>query len=234
VRRIDRRGQGWLGWAVGGLAMVPVAFLVLRSLVVPGLSARVPQLPLTAGDSEVAYPVGAARWLRDSPYEGRVLNSFTPGEFLLWTLYPKFRIAMDGRYEEVYTQEEFRAVREFFTFEAALRPGDDPVRKERSQREAKETLRFAQRSGADFVLVRSQWRVRRALEASPLWRTAYDDGTFAVLVHRRLGHAGPPALPAVAPPRVSIRDFIGPAETARFGVYPASSEEIVRRQSSMP
>ena len=74
----------------------------------------------------------------------------------------------------------------------------------------------------------------RVLEASPLWRTAYDDQTFAVLVHHRLGHAEPPVLPRGAPPRVSIRDFTGPAETARFGVYPASSDEIARRQISMP
>jgi hypothetical protein len=94
------------------LAASAALYLGLVAQTRPLLSALVPQRYSPGG--AIAYPAGAVAWLRNSPFEGRLLNPFTQGEFLLWTLYPKFRVALDGRYEEVYTQQQFRETRRFF------------------------------------------------------------------------------------------------------------------------
>jgi hypothetical protein len=51
------------------------------------------------------YPVNALEWLRNSGGSGRLLVDFNHGSFALWRLYPRFLISMDGRYEEVYTDQ---------------------------------------------------------------------------------------------------------------------------------
>jgi hypothetical protein len=50
------------------------------------------------------YPVGACEWLGRHG-GGRLLVDFSNGSFALWRLYPKYQISLDGRYEELYTDE---------------------------------------------------------------------------------------------------------------------------------
>jgi hypothetical protein len=52
-----------------------------------------------------AYPVQAVEWLRNSGATGKLLVDFNNGSFALWRLYPRFLISMDGRYEEVYSNQ---------------------------------------------------------------------------------------------------------------------------------
>ena len=52
-----------------------------------------------------AYPIGAVEWLRNSGLSGNLLVNFNEGSFAMWRLYPKFKISVDGRYEEAYPQE---------------------------------------------------------------------------------------------------------------------------------
>lgn len=55
------------------------------------------------------YPVGAVEWLRDNEFSGRLLVDFNLGSYALWRLYPRFKISIDGRYEEAYPEETVRA-----------------------------------------------------------------------------------------------------------------------------
>ncbi len=54
------------------------------------------------------YPTAAIEWLRKSGSTGKLLVDFNNGSFALWRLYPKFLVSIDGRYEEVYTDETFQ------------------------------------------------------------------------------------------------------------------------------
>jgi hypothetical protein len=152
------------------------------------------------------YPVGAVRYLREAPYAGRLLNPFTPGEFLYWSLYPRYRVAIDGRYEEVYTREQFLWVSLFYSER-------DPVR----------ILQLAETSTADVVLLRSGAPAHAALSASPDWRVLYDDGFWALSGRRALVERHPPFRfepgPRRRPP--GIGDFFTASDRARFASYPA-------------
>ncbi|MGD2067429.1 MAG: hypothetical protein PVI57_01990 [Gemmatimonadota bacterium] len=57
------------------------------------------------GLSYEAFPVGAVEWLERRGPGGRVLTHFNHGSFALWRLYPRYRVALDGRYEETYPDE---------------------------------------------------------------------------------------------------------------------------------
>ncbi len=208
-----RRAAATGGWTerVLGVA-VPLAACVAAPLLLatvlparPVLRTFVPDELSRGVDDRFRYPVGAVRYLRGSPYEGRLLNPFTQGEFLYWALYPRFRVAMDGRYEEVYEQEQFRWVQRFYGLA-------DPAR----------SVALAEASGADFVVFRSGSPGRVALAATPEWSTLYDDGVYTVLGHRRATErhlrfraGGPRPLE-----RPTIATFFTAADRARFADYP--------------
>lgn len=50
------------------------------------------------------YPVNAISWLKDRGNGGNLLIDFNNGSFAIWNLYPRYRVSLDGRYEEVYPQ----------------------------------------------------------------------------------------------------------------------------------
>jgi hypothetical protein len=53
------------------------------------------------------YPVETVRWMRQHKLAGNVLVPFNQGSYVLMKGYPDFRVSIDGRYEEVYSQETF-------------------------------------------------------------------------------------------------------------------------------
>lgn len=62
------------------------------------------------------YPYQATEWLWQRGQGGRLLVDFNNGSFALWRLYPRYRVSVDGRYEELYPDETLRTV------ESALNP----------------------------------------------------------------------------------------------------------------
>ena len=56
------------------------------------------------------YPVSACEWLRTNTAGGKVLIDFNNGSYVLWRLFPKFLVSLDGRYEEVYPESTVRSV----------------------------------------------------------------------------------------------------------------------------
>jgi hypothetical protein len=53
------------------------------------------------------YPVETVQWMRQHNLSGNVLVPFNQGSYVLMKGYPELRVSIDGRYEEVYTQETF-------------------------------------------------------------------------------------------------------------------------------
>jgi hypothetical protein len=131
-----------------------------------------------------AYPVAAVEWLRETAPGGRVLVDFNLGSYAGWRLYPRFRVSLDGRYEEVYPEETARTVADAF----------DPASP--TQRASFDAV------SPDYVLLgaRSPAFAGRA-RLAPGWHVAYRDARFAVLSREPPPSgrpAGPPA--RVRPP----------------------------------
>jgi len=193
---------------------VPIAACLAAALLLTQVLPKRPILGSFVPDEhsrvEARYrvPVGAVRYLREAPYGGRLLNPFTPGEFLAWTLYPKYRVAIDGRYEEVYTREQFLWVSLFY-----------------AERDPRRIRQLADSSGADVVLLRSRTPGLAALSASPDWSVLYDDGFWALAGRRRVVERHPPFRFETEPHRQppSIASFFTPADRERFASYPHSA-----------
>ncbi len=194
--------------------MLPVVatFVAVSALPMAGkpwLATVVPDETAAGARWDWRYPVGAVHFLQASPYRGAILNRFNDGEFLLWNLYPRFRVAIDGRYEEVYSQPLAREIEDFF--------------KEMGIRSSEAAVAFANRSGADFILFRARTATLQAVERDPEWVRIYGDGLYVILARgSRLPHAPHPRRQAVASrPRVlTLASFIGGPEPHRFAQYP--------------
>jgi hypothetical protein len=204
-RALMRRAALAAGVAVPLAACVAAAALLWKALPArPVLRSFVPD-ERSRVLARYRYPVGAVRYLRAAPYGGRLLNPFTPGQFLYWNLYPKYRVAIDGRYEEVYTREQFLWVMLFY-----------------SERDPLRIAKHAESSSADVVLLHSGTPAHGALSASPDWRVLYDDGFWALvgrreLVDRHPAHRFEPA-PRQQPP--TIASFFTADDRKRFAAYP--------------
>ena len=158
---------GW-GWLSGG-----------RSL----LASVLPSDRTAPFARHFLYPDSAVRFLRDSPYAGNLLNPFSQGEFLYWVLYPKFRVAIDGRFEEVYAPGHFQEAYDFY---------------HRLPRQPERVVEFANQSAADFVLFRTTYPGLPVLARDPGWVTIHRDDSFAVLARKAVAERQQPA--AAAPP----------------------------------
>lgn len=156
---------------------------------------------LGQGTSQIRYPVAALQYLKQAPYRGNLLVRFGLGEFAYWQLYPKFKVSMDGRYEEVYTQRQFLANDAFF-----------------DRRHPARSIQAAQQihtTPADFILIEADMPNLATLEKSGQWQVLYGDNYF-----RLLGRTGQkpylPLRPIVTDKILTIRDFIQPETLKRF------------------
>jgi hypothetical protein len=187
---------------------VAALFWVSRSR--PLLASIVPTESDVSAPASFAYPDGAVRYLLQSPFEGKLLNPFSQGEFLYWVLYPRFRVAIDGRYEEVYSEEQFWQTYNFYNNHQVRRP--------------KRTIGLANRSGADFILYRTVWRNLAQLSNSPEWRVVYRDDVFVLLARVEVLAAHPDYRPEVWARTsrkgwATIADYLDDV-TGRFASYP--------------
>jgi hypothetical protein len=109
------------------------------------------------------YPVKAIEWLRQQG-GGKLLVDFNRGSFALWRGYPDILVAIDGRYEEVYPDETYRAAG------IAFLPGHP------EHRVALEKL------WPDYILLEvHSYAYLNSLEFGPEWKTVYKDESFSIL-----------------------------------------------------
>jgi hypothetical protein len=103
--------------------------------------------------------------MRSHNLQGRLLVDFNNGSFALWCLYPRFKVSMDGRYEETYLPETDQLNAEAFTFGSP---------------EGRRALEILQPT---HILVRDT-PTDSSSPAEALgdpWRVLYSDTTFTVL-----------------------------------------------------
>ena len=60
-----------------------------------------------------SYPVGSIEFIRQNNLSGNLATIFHWGSYATWKLYPRCRIALDGRYEEVYPDNTVHMVSGF-------------------------------------------------------------------------------------------------------------------------
>ncbi|MEE9615430.1 MAG: hypothetical protein V3T90_00275 [Anaerolineae bacterium] len=96
------RARGWLGTPrrrapTPALGAVNWGLLVL----IVALAGVKVYLPLRPGFNEAlqreSLPVGAIEWIQANPPQGRMFNHYNWGGYLVWRLWPDYRVFVDGR-----------------------------------------------------------------------------------------------------------------------------------------
>jgi hypothetical protein len=140
-------------------AYVALGILFLLTLVVP-FAVRFGSFRLDYG----FYPFRALEWLARNRSGGDLLVGFNYGSFALWRLYPRFRVSLDGRYEEVYPDSTFLMVA------AALDSA------------APDHASSLERVDPDYVLLPAGSEAyEEPARFGPGWRVLYRDEGFLVL-----------------------------------------------------
>lgn len=115
----------------------------------------------------IQYPTGAVTFIQRHALTGNLLADFDWGEYLLWTLYPQVRIAIDGRYETVYPEKVVRPYMDFIFARA-------------------DWQRFLQDYPPDMILIKNNSRICKLLQADANWRQVFADAGSVLLVRRDL------------------------------------------------
>lgn len=142
------------------VAVVSTAFFV-QFLGKSPLDLKVPAYPENPGG--IYYPVGAVDYIQKHRLSGNLLVDFNWGEYALWRLYPRCRVALDGRYETVYPDA---VCQEFFDFIY----GRGRWRQ------------FLEHYPPDLVLIDPKSKVYPMFLEEPGWRQVYRDTGCALFV----------------------------------------------------
>ena len=95
--------------------------------------------------------------------KGNILPNFEWGEYLIWSLYPDCRVAMDGRYETVY---EDNLHKEYFDFLYG-RDGWDI---------------FLKKYPHDIVLLKAGTKINSLMINEKDWRMVYNDNKNVIFL----------------------------------------------------
>jgi hypothetical protein len=94
---------GWGGWfrSIGRSSVFRGVINLILLLVVVGLAVVKAWMPLTDAFNEQeqrkSLPVDAAAWILENRPKGEMFNPYNWGGYLIWSLYPHYRVFVDGR-----------------------------------------------------------------------------------------------------------------------------------------
>jgi len=175
-------GSRRLGLSVPiALVLVGITIYSYKFLSKEPLTLTFPQTPSPRGQISLHYPVAAVEFLQKNQLSGNILSDFNWGEYLIWTLHPTCKVAMDGRYETVYTEEIYQLHSDFYNG----RPG---------------WRRILEKFPPDLILVDPRANVYALLQDAPDWRQAYKDDGAALFLPREERPALSLSNPQASPP----------------------------------
>jgi hypothetical protein len=135
--------------------------LVLTSVLFATVLKEPPSIQVPADK----YPVQAVRLLAASGIEGSLLNRFNWGEYILWHLGPKVKVAMDGRRETVYPKGLYEDYLKF-------------------QEGKLGWALWVERHRADVALLEPDLVSASLFRLMPEWELVYEDKVSAVFVRK--------------------------------------------------
>jgi hypothetical protein len=109
--------------------------------------------------------LGAIKYIKNQNLTGNILTDFEWGEFVMWQLYPKCLVGMDGRYETIYPKGVFDHYIEFYF---ALNGWQN----------------FLDEYPHDMILIKKSANVYPVLRRQESWYEVYSDVGSALFVRR--------------------------------------------------
>jgi len=121
-------------------------------------------VPMDVKVDSKRFPIKAVKFIKDNQIKGNLLVLFNWGSYALYKLYPQCRVAVDGRYEEVYPKSLIDDVARFHYF-------------------GKNWEGLLYKYHADAMLIPVEYReLYQGLKTLPDWKLIYLDEMAAVFV----------------------------------------------------
>jgi len=116
-------------------------------------------------ESLIYYPVAAIDFIRAYNLSGKLLISYDWGEYALWQLYPQCRVALDGRYENVYPESLSKEYFDFLYGRANWQ-------------------RFLDHYPPDMILVGASSKISSLLQKEHSWQQVFLDSGSVLFLRR--------------------------------------------------
>jgi len=120
-------------------------------------------IPLKVNVSEERYPVKSVEFIKRNGLSGNLLVLFNWGGYSLWKLYPHCRVAIDGRYEEVYHTDLVNESARFHYL-------------------GKDWIDFMKKYKTDLMLIDKTYPVFSELLYLDNWKLVYQDKISAIFI----------------------------------------------------
>jgi hypothetical protein len=153
-------GRTWIPGAVF-VCLVLLTHLQISFSRIPSI---VPSFKLVTPQSK--YPLGALNWIMQTGLQGNILPFFEWGEFIIWHFSPGCRVAMDGRYETVYSEHVYREYSDFLYARPAWRV-------------------FLQKYPHEMILLHAGIEITELMKGEKGWQIAYGDKDSVLFVRNR-------------------------------------------------
>ena len=146
-----------------GISLIFLSYDTLRQ---DPFTLKTPPNPGIEKETTVYYPMGAIEYIRKNNLSGNLLTHFDWGEYAMWALYPRCKVALDGRFEAVYSSDVFKS---YFSFLF----GEDNWEE------------FIDKYPPDFILIEASSRVTSFIRNDLRWEQIYVD-SGCILFKRNL------------------------------------------------
>ena len=150
-------------WAIQARIRLPV-WALTGSLLLTFLLLSNPDFRQRNQFDPTVFPVQATEWIRNNPPRGNMMNYFTWGGYLLYRLWPDYRVFIDGQ-TDFYGEELTRVYESILTLD-------------------KNWSAWLDYYQIQWVIFPSQSALIQALHRDPRWECPYQDET-AVICHKR-------------------------------------------------
>jgi len=116
------------------------------------------------GVKERMFPVKAADFIKSNNIEGRMFNNYEFGGYLIYYLYPEYQVFIDGRAQELYTED--------FLKEYLL-----------ATESAEQWQRLTDKYGIDFAVVANSGKYYpKHLKENPAWKLVFWDDVSSIFI----------------------------------------------------
>jgi hypothetical protein len=144
-----------LNWLLLGL-IVLAALLQIIVAIAPNVSATA---------IRKSMPVGAVEFISQTQPDGPMFNSYNWGGYLMWKLYPDYRVYVDGR-TDLYDDEFFNEFILVYSANTGWQKALDA-------------------RGINLIIVERDSKLAIAVSQDPHWRLAYSDPVAVVYLRNR-------------------------------------------------
>jgi len=140
-----------------------IATFIIYFLVLSLGIATIHFYPLKIKANNNVFPVKAVKFIQDNNLSGNLLVLFNWGSYALWKLYPQNLVAVDGRYDGVYSEEVISEIARFHY-------------------DGKNWGDLLNNHHTDIMLINKNYQVYNNLIQMDNWKIVYQDKISAVFV----------------------------------------------------